>query len=68
MHNNDTMHQECNVAESILSTSKSFSDKTKDSQKVRRYLAQLCNRPTLELTTSGGKSRAQFCLKHKERK
>jgi hypothetical protein len=62
------MHQERNVGEGILSTCMSFMDKTKDNQKARSDLFQLCNRPTLELTTSGGKPHAPFCLKHKERK
>jgi hypothetical protein len=68
MHNIDVMHQERNVYESILSTHMCFVDKTKDNQKARKDLAQLCNRPTLELTTSGGKPRVPFCLKYKERK
>jgi hypothetical protein len=68
MHNIDDMHQERNISESILSTCMSFIDKTKDNQKVRRNLAQLCNRPILELTTTGSKSHAPFCLKTKERK
>jgi hypothetical protein len=46
------MHQERNIGESFLSTSLGFVDKTKDNQKARKDLAQLCNRPTLELITS----------------
>jgi hypothetical protein len=68
MHNIDVMHQEHNVGQSILSTCMSFADKTKDDQKARKDVAQLCNRPTLELKSSGGKQRALFCLKPKERK
>jgi hypothetical protein len=68
MHNLDVMHQEHNVGESILSTCMSFMDKTKDNHKARRDLAQICNRPTLELNERGGKPRAPFCLKPKERK
>jgi hypothetical protein len=45
-----------------------FVDKTKENHKARKDLAQLCNRPTLELKSSGGKPRAPFCLKPKERK
>jgi hypothetical protein len=67
MHNNDIMHQEHKVGESILSTCMRFMDKT-DNQKARKDLAPLCNWPTLELTTSGGKPCALFCLKPKERK
>jgi hypothetical protein len=68
MHNIDVMHQECNVGESILSTCMAFANKTKDNHKVRKDLAHLCNRPSLELKSSGGKQRAPFYLKPKERK
>jgi hypothetical protein len=68
MHNIDVMHQEHNIGESILSTCNYFMDKTKDNHKPRKDLAQLCNWPSLELKSSGGKPRASFCLKPKERK
>jgi hypothetical protein len=68
MHNIDVMHQECNIGESILSTCMTFTDKTKDNHKARKDLAQLCNQPSLELKSSGGKLRPSFCLKPKERK
>jgi hypothetical protein len=68
MHNIDVMHQEHNVGESILSTCMAFMDKTKDNHKLGKDLAQLCNRPSLELKSSDGKPRASFCLKPKERK
>jgi hypothetical protein len=68
MHNIDIIHQERNVGESMLSTCMAFADKTKDNHKARNNLAQLCNRPSLELKSSGGKPRAPFCLKPKERK
>jgi hypothetical protein len=68
MHNIDVMHQEHNIGEGILSTCMTFIDKTKDNQKTRKDLAQLCNRPSLELKFSGGKPRAPLCLKPKERK
>jgi hypothetical protein len=55
MHNIDIMHKECNIGESILSTCMSFTDKAKDNLKARSDLAQICNRPTLELIASGGK-------------
>jgi hypothetical protein len=67
MHNIDVMHHECNVGKNILSTCMNFMNKIKDNQKVRKNLAQLCCRPTLELKSSGGKPRAPFCLKPKER-
>jgi hypothetical protein len=44
-----------------------FMDKTKDNHNARKDLAQLCNWPSLELKSSGGKPRAPFCLKPKER-
>jgi hypothetical protein len=62
------MHQERNVDEIILSTSMAFTDKTKNNHKARKDLALLCNRSSLELKSSGGKPRASFCLKPKERK
>jgi hypothetical protein len=68
MHNIDVIHQEHNVGECILSTCMAFADKTKDNNKERKDLAQLCNRPSLELKSSNGKPRVPFCLKPKERK
>jgi hypothetical protein len=68
MHNIDVMCQERNVVECILSTCLTFTDKTKDNHKARKDLAQLCNRPSLELKSSSGKPRASFCLKLKKRK
>jgi hypothetical protein len=68
MHNIDVMHREHNVGESILSTCMAFAEKTKDNHKVRKDLAQLCNQPSLELKSSGGKSCTPFCLKPKGKK
>jgi hypothetical protein len=68
MHNIDIMHHERNVGESILSTYMAFADKTKNNQKARKDLAQLCNWPSLELKSSSGKPHVPFCLKPKERK
>jgi hypothetical protein len=67
---NFTMEQLHNrkTSQSILSTCMGFTDKTKDNQKAMKDLAQLCNRPTLELKSSGGKSCVSFCLKSKEGK
>jgi hypothetical protein len=65
MHNIDVIHHEHNVGESILSTCMDFAEKIKDNHKARKDLAQLCNRPCLELKSSGGKPRAPFCLKPK---
>jgi hypothetical protein len=68
LHNISVMHQERNVGESILSTCMSFADKTKDNHKVRKDLALLCNRQSLELKSRGGKPRVPFCLKARDRK
>jgi hypothetical protein len=68
MHNIDVMQQERNMGESIISTCMSFSGKTKDNMRDRQDLAELCNRPSLELKVNGGKPRASFCLKPQQRK
>jgi hypothetical protein len=68
MYNINVIRQEHNIDESILRTCMGFTDKTKNNQNVRKDLAQLCNRPTLELKSSDGKPHASFCLKPKERK
>jgi hypothetical protein len=49
MHNIDVMHQKCNMGESIISACIGFSGKTKYNMKARYDLAELCNRPSLEL-------------------
>jgi hypothetical protein len=49
MHNIDVMHQERNMGESIRSTCMGFPGKIKDNMKARQDLAELCNRPSLEL-------------------
>jgi hypothetical protein len=46
----------------------SFTDKIKDNHKARKDLALLCNRPSLELKSYGGKPHAPFCLKVRDRK
>jgi hypothetical protein len=68
MHNIDVMHQECNIGESIISTYMGFPGKTKDNMKARQDLAELCNRPSLELKVNGGKPHASFYLKPQQRK
>jgi hypothetical protein len=68
MHNIDVMHQEHNVGECIFSTCMSFADKRKDNCKARKDLALLCNRPSLELKSHGGKPHASICLKARDRK
>jgi hypothetical protein len=68
MNNIDVMHQDRNVAESIVMTCMDFLDKMKDNIKARKDLVVIYHRPSLELTESGRKPHAPFCLKPKERK
>jgi hypothetical protein len=68
IHNNDVMHQECNVAESIVMMCMNFSEKSKDNKQVRKDLAMICHWPSLHLSSRGTKPQAQFCMKAKERK
>jgi hypothetical protein len=55
MHNIYVMHQERNVPESIISTCLDITGKTKDNFKARRDVADICNRPSLEVDERGGK-------------
>jgi hypothetical protein len=68
MHNIDVMHQEHNIAESIISTCMDITSKTKDNFKARRDISHVCNRPSLELDERGGKPHAPFCLKVKDKR
>jgi hypothetical protein len=68
MHNIDIMHQERNVAESIVMTCMNFSEKSKDNKQVRKDLAMIYHWPSLELSARGTKPQALFCMKAKERK
>jgi hypothetical protein len=68
MHNIDVMHQEHNISEKIIGTCIGFLGKTKDNMKARKDLAELCNRPSLELKVTGGNPRASFYLKPQPRK
>ena len=71
-HNIDLMHQERNVAESIVSMCFDFTGQTKDNLNARKDLAALCDRPELEVrvNASGNESRprAPYCVKPEERK
>jgi hypothetical protein len=49
MHNIDVMHQECNMAESIISMCLDDKKKTKDNFKAQRDLAVPWNYPSLEI-------------------
>jgi hypothetical protein len=68
MHNIDVMHQERNVAESIVSTCMDIRGKTKDNFKARRDIADVFNHSSLVLDKRGGKPCAPFVLKIKDRK
>jgi hypothetical protein len=62
------MHQERNVAESIVTTCMNFPEKSKDNKQARKDLTMICHRPSLELSTRGMKPQALLCMKAKERK
>jgi hypothetical protein len=68
MHNIDVIYQEYNMSESIISTCIDLPGKTKDNINARKDLAELYNPPTLELSETGGKPHATFCLKPQQRK
>jgi hypothetical protein len=68
IHNIDIMHQERNVAESIVMMCMNFPDKSKDNKQGRKDLAMICHRPPLHLSAHGTKPQAPFCMKAKERK
>jgi hypothetical protein len=68
IHNIDVMHQEHNIAKSIISTCMYIMGKTKDNFKALRDIEHVCNRPSLELNERGGKHHAPFVLKVKDRK
>jgi hypothetical protein len=48
-HNMDLMHQERNVAESIISMCLNIKGKTKDNINARKDLADICDCPRLEV-------------------
>jgi hypothetical protein len=68
MRNIDVMRQEHNIVESIIIMCLNIMGKTKDNFKARRDIADICNRPSLELDERGGKRLAPFFLKVKDRK
>jgi hypothetical protein len=71
-YNIDLMHQERNVVVSIMSMCLDVTSFTKDNVNVRKDLAALCDRPSLEAKLNAmGKLRrpkASYCLKLTERK
>jgi hypothetical protein len=71
-HNIDLMHQERNVAESIISMCLDVTGFSKDNMNARKDLAALCDRPLLEVKTNANgtltRPQAPCCLKSAERK
>jgi hypothetical protein len=71
-HNIDLMHQEHNVVESIISIYFDVTSFSKDNVNVRKDLAVICNRHSLEpkRNAKGNLKRLQtpYCLKPAERK
>jgi hypothetical protein len=71
-HNFNLMHQERNDAKSIISMYFDVTDFSKDDINARKYLATLCNRPSLESkrNAKGNLTRphAPYCLKLVEEK
>jgi hypothetical protein len=71
-HNIDLMHQERNIAESIISMCFDVTSFLKDNINVRKDLATLCNCTSLEpkINAKGNLKRPQapYCLKPTERK
>jgi hypothetical protein len=71
-HNIDLMHQECNIAESIIIMCFDVTGFSKDNITTKKDLAALYNRPSLEpkINAMGNLKRlyAPYCLKPTERK
>jgi hypothetical protein len=71
-HNIDLMHQECNIAESIISMCFYVTGFSKDNVNARNDLTALCNRPSLKHKRNAKGNlkspRAPHCLKPTERK
>jgi hypothetical protein len=71
-YNIDLMHQERNIAESIISLCLDVTGFTKDNMNLRKDLVALCDRPSLEAKLNArGKLRrpkSPNCLKPTERK
>jgi hypothetical protein len=66
------MHQERNIAESIMSMSLDVTIFTKDNMNVRKDSSALCDHPLLEAKTNAkenlSRPKAPYCLKLIERK
>jgi hypothetical protein len=68
MHNIDVMHQESNFCQALINTCMDFPDKTKDNDKAHMDLAVICDCPTQLLRENGGKPKADYGMKPKQRK
>jgi hypothetical protein len=68
MPNINVMHQESNFCQALINTCMDFPDKRKDNDKACMDLAVICDRPTQVLRENGGKLKADYCLKPKQRK
>jgi hypothetical protein len=72
LHNIDLMHQEHNIAESIISMCLDVTSFSKDNMNERKNLAALCDHPLLEVKINAKgnltRPRAPYCLKPAERK
>jgi hypothetical protein len=71
-HNIDLMHQEHNIAESIISMCLDVTSFSKDNMNAIKDLAALCDRPLPEAKTNAKENltrpRAPYCLKPAETK
>jgi hypothetical protein len=71
-HNIDLMHQERNIAKSIMSMRLDVTGFTKDNMNAREDLAALCDHPSLEAKPNArgklSRPKAPYCLKSTERK
>jgi hypothetical protein len=71
-HNIDLMHQECNIAENIISMCFDVVGFSKDNMNAMKDLVALCNRHSLEVKRNAKENltrpRAPYCLKSAERK
>lgn len=70
-HNIDLMHNEMNMGQAIWNTCFDIPDKTKDNVKARLDVAEICNRPLLNLVQKPNgkwvKPRAPFCISKEDK-
>lgn len=56
-----------NIDKNIIMAYMDFLDKSHDSEKIRKDLAQICHHPTLKLIESGGKPHAPLFMESKKK-